>query len=159
MSPLTLRQQLRPSRSVTSHPQRPGLSVAHASVTFCNTRHRLSLSFGHAKPNGLTLPARRPVVLNGSKLRLSPLACAPGAQKLQEKLLTFKRHTADFHTTKHEPLRFGIPLNIHSANKNIVAQTSTVVFDTTVQMSCVTKETGREHDQALQARKPSVLQR
>ena len=64
---------------------------------------------------------------------------APGTQKPREKLLTFKRHTADFHTTKHEPLRFGIPLNTHSANKNIVAQTSTVVLDTTVQMSCVTK--------------------
>ena len=39
-------RKLHPSRSVTSHPQRPGLSVAHASVTFCNTRHRLSISFG-----------------------------------------------------------------------------------------------------------------
>ena len=28
----------------TSRPQKPGLPVAHASVTFCNTRHRLSLA-------------------------------------------------------------------------------------------------------------------
>ena len=95
----------------TSRPQKPGLPVAHASVTFCNTRHRLSLSFGHVKPNGLTLPARRPVVLNGSKLRLSPLARAPGAQKPREKLLTFQRHSVDFPTTKHQPLCSAITIN------------------------------------------------
>ena len=107
-----IRHQFRPSslcsRHVTEFHTTP---VAHTSVTFCNTRHRLSLSFGHVKPNGLTLPARRPVVLNGSKLRLSPLARAPGAQKPREKLLTFQRHSVDFSPTKHQPLCSAITIN------------------------------------------------
>ena len=58
MSPLTLRQQLRPSRSVTSHPQRPGLSVAHASPKL---RHRLFFSFGRGKPSASRSLTPRPV--------------------------------------------------------------------------------------------------
>ena len=101
-------------------------AVTHTPVTICNTWRRLSLFFGR-------------ISHQASPSRHTPEPRAPGTQKPREKLLTFQRHSVDFPTTKHEPLRFGISLNIHSANKNIVAQTSTVVFDTTAQMSCVTK--------------------
>lgn len=106
MSPLTLRQQLRPSRSVTSHPQRPVLSVAHASVTFCNTRHRLSPVLARNMPLASSSLASAPSLTKKSK---KPRA--PGTQKPREKLLTFQRHTADFPTTKHQPLCSAITIN------------------------------------------------
>ena len=60
-----IRHQFRPSRSVFYNPAKTRRVVAHASVTFCNTRQRLSISFGRvshqASPSRHTPSSTHPV--------------------------------------------------------------------------------------------------
>ena len=101
-----IRHQFRPPRSVYYNPTKTDTVVAHASVTFCNTRHRLSPVLARNMPLASSSLASAPPHTKKSK---KPRA--PGTQKPREKLLTFKRHTADFPTTKPQPLCSAITIN------------------------------------------------